>query len=541
MMTARVDAETVPIGRSLGSGKLKQAQRRLYVPPALRLDMLLAGFLALATFLVHDVGYMFSHPFWTDEAWVAISTRLPLHQITRVTASTPIGWSALLRLVFFGGGERLRAVPLLFSALTVVAAYAYARSLPWPRLLINRLASVMAGVAALMMPSSLARDDLKQYTADAFFALVVLWAVSRLEAKWTRPRLITLAGVVVVAFFFSAVAVFVGVAAFGSVVLISVLRRNWDQTRQAAAVGAGCGALLLTTFLLVYRPGIPPGLHLYWAASYLPVEKGWVASWHYLATNGSKMATYLGMGPVLIALLLLIIGVVTMVRMRRPAVAMVVPALLAEMVVLGALKQYPLFDMRTSHFLTVAFGVTIVIGVGGLCQLAARVHRRLPVLVTVVALGLFFANGQVRSGIRSHPIANEDPRTATQYIAAHWRPGDVIVVGMNTNWGFAYYWPTGTPTTQSVTSNLQRFITVFPDQPRILVTPDRTATAVNATIVEAAKVARSTGSTGRIWVIHDRVISSELKAFQRSARAEHLASTSIFGHRLEVLTRMDSS
>ncbi len=74
-----------------------------------------------------------------------------------------------------GGDERLRAVPLLFSALTVVAAYAYARSLPWPRLLINRLASVMAGVAALMMPSSLARDDLKQYTADAFFALVVLW------------------------------------------------------------------------------------------------------------------------------------------------------------------------------------------------------------------------------------------------------------------------------------------------------------------------------------------------------------------------------
>ncbi|MDQ2740017.1 MAG: hypothetical protein M3Y35_15655 [Actinomycetota bacterium] len=121
MVTARVDAETGLIGRSLGSGKLKQAQRRLYVPPSPRLDMLLAGLLALATFLVHDVGYMFSHPFWTDEAWVAISTRLPLHQITQVTASTPIGWSALLRLVFFGGDERLRAVPLLFSALTVVA------------------------------------------------------------------------------------------------------------------------------------------------------------------------------------------------------------------------------------------------------------------------------------------------------------------------------------------------------------------------------------------------------------------------------------
>jgi hypothetical protein len=75
-------------------------------------DVLLAGLLAMATLVVHDVGYMLSTPFWTDEAWVAISTKLPFSQLHDVSASAPLGCSFLLRLVVGGADERLLSAAL---------------------------------------------------------------------------------------------------------------------------------------------------------------------------------------------------------------------------------------------------------------------------------------------------------------------------------------------------------------------------------------------------------------------------------------------
>ena len=500
-------------------------------------DVLLAGLLSLATFVVHNVGYMFSAPFWNDEAWVAISTKLPLSQIAHVSASTPVGWSLLLRLVVFGGDERLRIVPLVFSALTVIAAYAYARSLPWPGLWLGRLAAVLAGLAALLAPSALARDDLKQYTADAFVTLLILWLVSRLERDWTRRRLLTLGLVVVVGFLFSAVSVFVGAAAFGSIVLVALIGRRWHQLAESAAVGAAAGVLLLLIFAILYRPGIPAGLNNYWDAYYLPVNKGWAAVWNYLTNRGKAMATYLGMGPLVVALLFVTCGVIALIRLRRISVALIVPALLAEVIVLGALKQYPLFDERTSHFLTTAFAATAAIGVAGLCVLAARAHVGLAAAVAVVAAALFMINPQVHDVVRSKLIPAEDLRTPTRYIAAHLRPGDIIVVGTLSSWGFAYYRNKGTPVTESVTSNLQGFVTVFPDQPNIMVATDRTPTAVDAVMDEAAAAAAKTGPTARIWVIHEHTEPAEAAAFAAAAHTHGLTSQTVIARRLMLLTQ----
>jgi hypothetical protein len=90
------------------------------------------GTLMAATLLVHDVGYLLSRPFWNDEAWVAVTTRYPLGALPATTSSTPIGWSFLLRLMIFGGQQRLRLLPLLFAALCIPAAYCLVRRLPWP-------------------------------------------------------------------------------------------------------------------------------------------------------------------------------------------------------------------------------------------------------------------------------------------------------------------------------------------------------------------------------------------------------------------------
>src|SRR5262249_22994717 len=72
-----------------------------------------------------------SHSYWLDEAWVAILLRVPWTRVPTVALTTPLGFSALLRLVPGSGLQRARLVVLMFSVLTVVMAYVFARALAW--------------------------------------------------------------------------------------------------------------------------------------------------------------------------------------------------------------------------------------------------------------------------------------------------------------------------------------------------------------------------------------------------------------------------
>ena len=490
-------------------------------------DLVLAGLLAAATFVVHDVAYMLSAPFWTDEAWVAVSTKFPLSELPQVTASTPIGWSFLIRLVPFGGDERLRIVPLLFAAATVVAAYAYLRSLPWPGLLLSRTAAVLGGVSILLMPAMLARNDLKQYTADAFLTLLMWWLVSRLESKWTRRRLIDIGVAATVGFLFSAVGLFVGVAAFASILVVAALRRQWRRAGETAVIGVISGVLLIITFLIFYRPGIPAGLNDYWRGFYLPVGEGGKATFDYLSDHGHILASGLGLVSLTLASLLVLSGVTTLFWLRRSVLAICTPVLLIEMIILGAVKEYPLFDVRTSLFLSTALVVTAAIGVAGIATVVSRAHPAFGIAVAVLAAFLFVINPTVRHGIRQQSIPPENMRTPTDYLAAHKNPGDVVVVPMNSSWGFAYYWDRGTPAPERVDTNVVGFLAVFPDQSDILVASDRTPEAISAVMDEAVAAMTANGPAARIWFVGQHLTVAETAAYLEAAKAHGLVRNQV--------------
>src|ERR1019366_7960149 len=147
--------------------------------------VLLLGLLVL---VVHDVGYLLRQPFWTDEAWVAVTSRFPLSQLPATTSSTPIGWSALLRVFTQSGDQSSRLLPLAFAGIAVLIAYWFARRLGWRQ----QAGGLLAGLGVLLVPAMLVRDDLKQYTADACIALLVLALTSRLEREWSRRGLVGL-------------------------------------------------------------------------------------------------------------------------------------------------------------------------------------------------------------------------------------------------------------------------------------------------------------------------------------------------------------
>ena len=117
---------------------------------------------------------------------MADSVRAPLGQLRLLTSSTPIGWTLLLRLIpEVGPPERIRLLPLAFAVMGVVAAYLLARQL-------GRVQAVAAGLAVALALSALRNHSLKQYSADVCVAPVLLWLAARLQAGWSRGRLVAL-------------------------------------------------------------------------------------------------------------------------------------------------------------------------------------------------------------------------------------------------------------------------------------------------------------------------------------------------------------
>jgi hypothetical protein len=474
----------------------------------------LLGALVLA---VHNVGYLLSVPFWNDEAWVAVTTRYPLSQLRTVTSSTPVGWSFLLRLVTFGRGQSGRLLPLAFAAAAVVTAYWLARGLDWRRRELALTAAVLAACAALMVPAMLVRDDLKQYTADAFVALLILAGTARLERAWSRRALALLSAFIVLGLFISDAAAFVGAAALCGLVVAQAVRRAWVRLGEVVLTTAVTAGLGIGVYLAFDARAVTAGLAAYWRPHFLPAAAGFGAASHFVATKLGHVDKYFALRPWWLAIALVVAGIATVARLGRPGTAIAVAALWPEMLVLSRLQRYPFGDLRTSTFLIVVTVVTAAIGVIGL---SAAVCRRLPrrrlisaavaTVIPAVALAGFCL--AARPYVRSELIPDEHVRQQVDYVAAHAAPGDRIVVSASGDWGFAYYWPVGRPGRRPDPNNLQGYQPDFPDQPRIIVAASRSAAAITAALTQAVDQTKRS-ACARIWLVRSHIVPRERSAW----------------------------
>ena len=402
--------------------------RRRRLPGLGLVETALAIGVAACVLVVHDVPFLLKAPYWLDEAWVAVSTRVPLSHLRFDTSSSPIGWAFLLRLAPTSGLQDQRLVPLLFAALTVLAAYAFGRTLQ----LLPVITGLLTGGAALLAPAMLVRNDLKQYTADAFVTMLGFALLSRLEADWSRRRLATLAGVLMVSALFSYVAIFVAAAALPCLVLVQLIRRRWSELTEAAVATVA----VLLAILLIFDGGTQtPQLRAYWSAFYLPHSPA--AAIRYINKGLHQLLPYFGIGHLS---LLAVVGRVTLGWQGRWATAALLPALALGMVLLGALHKYPLLDERTSTFLITTSVVIAAVGVAGLATLLApKVHLMAGIAIAAAAATLYiFA---ALPFVDMHTIHLEDVRAQADYVASHMHPGDAVLVRLGASYGYGYYAP----------------------------------------------------------------------------------------------------
>ena len=509
--TAAAESGIAAAGRS-GAGP---AHRRL-----LALALVLVP--ALLVLVVHDVGYLLRAPFWTDETWVAATTRFSMAKLPQTTSSTPIGWSVLLRLVTVGGTQVSRLLPLAFAGAAVVMAGWLGRGIGWRVREAPAVAGLLAALGALLVPGLLIRDDLKQYTADACLALLALAVTSRLERGWSRRWLAGLSVAVWGGMLVSDAVAFVGIAAFGAVVGVQLARRAWRRLAEAAVAAAVTAVLMAVVYEVFDARAVLPGLTYspHFRYFYLPVTQGWQPSIAFVAARFDYMRGYFGLGPLWLAALLFAAGLVTIFRLGRPATAVALAALWPEMLAVSALHKYPFLDERTSTFLFAVTVVTAAIGVVGVCCLLRPWLRgALAATVAVAAVAAFALGAQPY--LRRHPIpaGHGDIRGQTQYVAAHAAPGDVILVNLSSNWGFAYYWPDGRPSIRPDAAVLQEYEAYFPDQPRIVVAFNRDRAGVSAALSRAVARAQARARARpdacvRIWLVRTHVSPGELTAWR---------------------------
>jgi hypothetical protein len=510
----------------------------------LTLEHLLALVLGLLVLVVHDVPYILTVSFWDDESWVAATTRFPLSDLRFTTNSTPIGFSLVLRVITVSRTEDARLMPLAFAGAAVVIAYWLGRQLGWRQREAAIAAGVLAAIGVLLVPAMLVRNDLKQYTADACVSLLTLGLTSRLERKWSRPALIGLSVAVWGGMLFSDAVAFVGAAAFIALCLVQLARRAWRRFAEAAVTGVITAILMLAVYKefdaaaaksgLVYSP--------HFRYYYLPFGQGLHASLKFVIAQFSAVHNIFNLGPVWLAVPLFVAGVVTVLWLDRPATAIALAALFPEMMAISAVHKYPFLDLRSNTFLFAITAATAAIGVVGICMALQRWLKEwtvaLVALVSVVAAGAFAVGAAPY--VRIHSIPNEDERAQTLYVAAHARPSDVILVNLNSNWGFAYYWPVGKPAQRTDPNVVQDYEAYFPDQPRIVVAFNRVQSGVSAALSQAVKESRER-SCSPIWLIRTHVTSTEAAAWRAALRNERLTATPVGVHELTIIQVRGSS
>jgi hypothetical protein len=483
----------------------------------------LAAVVGLSVLLVHDVPYLLHHPFWLDEAWVADAVRARLGLVPSLSSSTPVGWTFLLRLVPFGGPERLRLVPLAFAMLAAAAGYLFGRELRLTRF----ATGILTGAAVLLSPALLIRDDLKQYTAEAFACVLVWLLVARLENEWRLRRLAAIAVTASAGMLFANTVIFVGVAAMASLGLECLVRRHF---RRLAAIVAASAVMLgagLAIYAELIRPQITQNLVSYWAPHYMPTTS-WSAAFSFLNQQLHHLGPYLGFGSLIVDAVLVLAGVAALVWLGRPALAAMFPLTLAVVIAASGARKYPFGDPRTSTFWLVAAPLVMAVAVAAAGRLAARIDRRAALAVAAAALAVWvpFTDAYIWSHLLP---GTEDVRSEVAYLDAHLRHGDVVIVSYAASYAFAYYYPQAEPSFVPDTEGPNAHVPAYPNVPWIIVMQNRQAADVsNALAAARAEIAAEpAGARGRIWIIRSHLQSAEITAWQQDLAPDRVSAIDV--------------
>jgi hypothetical protein len=374
--------------------------------------------------------------FWLDEEMIALNFRdrsvAELSGALWLEQSAPYGWLVIQRLVLLtlGDGERaLRLMPLLFGIATVVAAVWVGRR--W-------LGAIgMPGLVLLCWISpflSHYRFEVKHYTADAFFGLVlpalVVWVIEGESVRMRVRRAAIWWAVAAIGQFLANGALLV-TPGCALVLLIAIWRRDGWRATGAAAAG---GMLFLAAVAGHYELSMRYTAHLrdYWADRFPPraasatdLAQWFVSRLELLARNPAGTSRWL-------SLWLLAAAGFAFGGAGWFAAAFAIVPLSAFAYAIGG--YVPLYERFTIWIVPALYiGVLLVAGRAVRARDAAWNSRRWIQIAITLLLPLPLVSDIVMRGYRDldiPPLTEKQAlidRAAVRALLAQRRPGDAVI------------------------------------------------------------------------------------------------------------------
>lgn len=361
--------------------------------------------------------------------------------------SAPLGWLVVQRLVLLvsGTGElALRAVPLLFGISTLVAA-AWV-GLRWIHGLSTLLLMTMIALGQWL---SHYRFELKHYTADAFWALVLpalaAWALEGRgpDARWRWTRWWAVAAL---AQWTANGALFATPGCAVILCLVIARREGAHAALRFAATGLLWAVSAGAHYLLSLRHA-HESRHLreYWADAVAPFEAGAIEVAAWFAARLPALADNPGGSGA--GLALWIAAIAGFVFSRRPVVAALFASVPLSAFVLAAVGLVPLHD-RVALWIVPALYVGVALladaSLDSLASWRAAGRFRIAAAVAAAVIALHAGIGVVDRGRRNldleAPSDNNhalDDRRAVAWLMARRQPGDAL---LSTRLGWPAVW-----------------------------------------------------------------------------------------------------
>lgn len=368
--------------------------------------------------------YLANRSLWLDEAMLALNIihkdvwglfgKLDSEQ------GAPLGFLLLEKLAatLFGDGERaLRLLPLLAGCASLVLFYLLARQILRSPGLLTALALFALSPTFIYYSS-----EIKQYSTDVFFTVLLLFLFTRYSSPITNYQLL-LAGIL--APWFSHPAIFI-LAAIGLTLLI----QNRRTPLPILALGAGWLVSFGALYLVSLR-GLSENEFLrdYWQEYFR--QSPLIALLGLFANPGGLMAY----APVLLAAMLFGAGML-FTRQRKSAGSLLLVFIFAG--VASWMQLYP-FAGRMILFLIPLVYIFLAAAVDWLWNSFPRPRFLSPLLALSLA-GFLLYNPLIVSAERFvSPKFPEHIRPAMAYLNASLKPGDTLYIY---NWAlpaFRYY------------------------------------------------------------------------------------------------------
>lgn len=387
--------------------------------------------------------YVGNRSLWLDEAFLSLNIiERSLHRLLDVPLdfdqAGPAGFLVVEKLAthLFGKGEyALRAFPFVCGILSVLLFALVARRLLQPL-------GVLVAVAlfALAGPLVYFATEVKPYSGDvaALLALLLIGQIA-LDGRMSFARGLAFGALGFIVMQFTYAGVLAGAGIGAALVALLVLDRKVRPGPILALVGVwAIGAIVfLATYVSSDRAYYSRGGAFAPFPSSVDDVKWYFRRLTYVATDANLYRTLSDPLVVVtvVAVLLAAVGVVSLaVRNGRLLGLLLAPV--AVMVVASAAHRYPLLARTMVFIVPIAF---LLIAEG-----AVAVTRRLPaaarVVVLAVVVGALFTQTAFAGPYDPVRLVERSEMKGTlEYVADHWRKGDVLYVHYASQYAFAYY------------------------------------------------------------------------------------------------------